>query len=743
MKKSIKRLLSGALGALMLVGMIPSALAASEAEAVIDYSKTCSLELYKIDFTAAEKDGVWTWDDFKSTGMEESYVYDKLINNVVRVGDTDSVNEYENGQTANGYAINGVEFSYLRVADVLTYSEVVGDTAKIHNLYGFRRADTRELLTAIGLYAGGRYVDEFVAESGASSQPLDNDKVYFEAETLNKYLADALTKDATTVKNQLEAYAASSSLRGKMPLTDANGYTKVEGLGVGLYLLVETAVPEMVTSTTNPFFVSLPMTTIDGDANSVSHEGGHFWNYNVVLYPKNETGIPTLEKTVREAKDDTGKNDGSDAIDDGFAHTATASTGDTLEWQIISTLPTITSEATALKHLSWTDTLDAGLTYNKDATIYIYSDKECTNEVAKWSNTGSNFDQEFFTVKTRDDQMVITITDAGLNIINGYNSTNVNSTSDKLYTSFSNYTIRIRYTTVINSDASFVYGDEGNDNLVIFKWERTSQGYYDTLVDDAHVYSYGIDILKLFADKADGYGTQAMYDHVKFVVHNMTDGYYVQAELNEDEGVYYVTGHTPNEAAATKFIPVLNVKDNEMGRIVIKGLEDDEYMITEVETMDGYTLLTDHRYVLISVEESDVCDIYEREIDNYLKGLVQNDSRYDEDSVKRAGWTALNPLTNIPQEHLEHRLLTASAQVDGTDIEMRSSESAEAGKESPNAIAALEIVNHVIIEMPKTGDDSIYMMAAFGTLALASALCLIVLPLIKRRKEDEEVEDEQ
>lgn len=28
------------------------------------------------------------------------------------------------------------------------------------------------------------------------------------------------------------------------------------------------------------------------------------------------------------------------------------------------------------------------------------------------------------------------------------------------------------------------------------------------------------------------------------------------AELNEDEGIYYVTGHTPNESEATHFIPV-------------------------------------------------------------------------------------------------------------------------------------------------------------------------------------------
>ena len=53
------------------------------------------------------------------------------------------------------------------------------------------------------------------------------------------------------------------------------------------------------------------------------------WLYDVTLLPKNLTGIPTLEKTVREAKTSSGKNNGSAAIIDGFAHTATASVGDT------------------------------------------------------------------------------------------------------------------------------------------------------------------------------------------------------------------------------------------------------------------------------------------------------------------------------------------------------------------------------------------------------------------------------
>lgn len=740
MKKTFKRLVALLLGALMIASMIPTAFAASEADAVINYNAKCSLTLYKFDFTAAEKDGVWNSNSFISTGVSESYVTDTLLH-ATRNGATGEDYPLENGKTSKGYAIQGVVFSYLRVADVMTYSEVVNGVAEIHDLYGFTRSTANDMLAAIGLYAGGTYVDDFRAR-GISEKPLDPAKVYYTSDTLNKYLYNALAKDETGVTNALETYIKAHG-GTDMPETDGDGRTQVTGLPVGLYLLVETAVPEMVTNTTNPFFVSLPMTTVDGNEHSSSATnagtvGGHFWNYDVVLYPKNQTGIPTLEKTVREAKDDTGKNKGSESITDGYEHNATASAGDILEWQIISTLPTITSRATALSDLHWVDTIDPGLTYSPEygVKIQIYTDKGCTNLVDTWNNNSGNFDVSYKANSDGSHTMTVSISAAGLAIINGYSSANVNSTPNMVYTNYSNYTLRITYTTVINSDASFVYGDEGNDNEVIFTWKRTNSEYFGTLVDDAHVYSYGIDILKLFSDI--GHGTQNMYDHVKFLVYNVTDGYWVQAQLNVDEGVYYVTGHTDKENLATQFSPVYWKEGDEIGHIVIKGLEDDEYMITEIETYNGYTLLTDSRYVKITTEidYTRPCDIYARDIETYLKGIIQNDPRYSKDSIRVKGWAEANILTNIPQELLAHFYLTASATVDGVPVKMLSSEGSEAGIVSVNALAHMEITNHVKPDIPKTGDDTLFLFSIFGAVALVSGACLILLPIMKRRKNE-------
>ena len=165
-----------------------------------------------------------------------------------------------------------MEFSYLRVADIAMNNELVNGQRQVGVLYGF--ADDA-VLQAIGL-------------TKADAYKRGNGVFYFTSDKLNKALADALADNATTVKNALEIAVRNG---GKaMPETDANGHSKVSGLKQGLYLVVETRVPENVTSTCNPFFVSLPMTTMDGKD----------WNYDVTVYPKNQTGNPTLEKTVRD-----------------------------------------------------------------------------------------------------------------------------------------------------------------------------------------------------------------------------------------------------------------------------------------------------------------------------------------------------------------------------------------------------------------------------------------------------------
>ena len=69
-------------------------------------------------------------------------------------------------------------------------------------------------------------------------------------------------------------------------------------------------------------------------------------------------------------------------------------------------------------------------------------------------------------------------------------------------------------------------------------------------------------------------------------------------ELNKNDGVYYVVDHVTDKAEATHFVPVKTA--DAQGRIIVKGLEDDTYTLTEVRTDSGYVMLKQGIDVVIS-----------------------------------------------------------------------------------------------------------------------------------------------
>ena len=605
--KKIHRVLALLLAALMALGLMTTAFAATDSAPTIDPGKKVSLSVYKYDITKASNDGAWDAESYVSTGLHDDTVIDKL----------------------SKYAIQGVEFTYLRVADIAMNSELVDGQRRVGVLYGFDSSDrSTAVLSAIGLTA-------------ADAHKTDNSINYFTSDMLNNKLTAALTANATTVKNALETAVKNGGVA--MSETDATGHTSASDMEQGLYLVVETRVPENVTSTCNPFLVSLPMTTIDGAA----------WNYDVTVYPKNQTGNPDLEKTVREAKNSTGKNTGSlTDIKDGYEHTATASVGDVVDYQIISTLPTITSKASSLSEYTYVDTLSKGIRYNKnDVVIEFFKDAGCTDKIATWAvNSGK------FTVGYDDtaNTMTIRMTDTGLREIN--EATTVYA--DSVKRGYSDCTMRITYAAHLTSDAQM--GNKDNPNEVELTWKRTNTTYYDTLKDCCHVYTYGIDVLKQFSDNGGN------LRNVKFRLHNDTDDVFVIADLKD--GVYYAKGFAAKKTDATTFVP------NSSGHIVVKGLEDDTYSLTETATDKGYVLLRNAVKIVIKTAENGQC------------------------------------------EKCGAKLLTASATVNGKNVTMADG----------NAIAPLTVINNPGFDLPKTGGYGTWMFTIGGVVLLGAAVFIVI-----------------
>ena len=610
--KHLKKLLAWALALCLVLSCVPMAQAATADDAVIDPDAECSLTLYKYDISAAEADG------FEPGSM-------------VSAGLASSAQT-----TLAPYAIQGVEFTHLRVADFITYSYQEAGGYKVMPLYRFAPGDaTQALLSALGLSKANAYREV--------QGYLD-----FVPDVIQTALSHQLTDNATVLKNALEALALEHGTA--MPETNADGCAAAFGLPVGLYLLAETKVPENVVCTTDPFLVSLPMTTADGSA----------WIYDITLHPKNRTGSPTLEKTVREAQKDTGKNNGSSVIDDGFRHTATGSVGDVMEYQILSTLPSITSDATALTQYTFRDNLSAGLTYTKgDVVLSWYRDGACTDLITVWKESEGKF-----TVSYTENTMEVSMNEAGLAEINSGVGAHSAASTQRGY---SGCTLRITYTCTLTSDA--VLGDAGNPNTVTLTWKRTNTDYYDTLTDDAHAYTYGLNLTKQFSN---GLGNPG---NVEFVIHNDTDDYYVVGTLNTDEEIYYVTSHTANKDAATRFVPVQ--EDEAPGVVYVRGLEDDAYSITEVHTDAGFVLLEKPIQVEISTQgNGELCPICG------MEGI------------------------------------TAEAAVNGTPVKMG------VDHESVNAFAALAVTNMPVDTIPNTGDHGMIWVLAASCLA---SLCGIIL----------------
>ena len=609
--KKIRRVLAMLMAAIMALSLITTAFA----EPIIDPGKKASLSIYKYDITKAGNDGAWDTESYVSTGLHDDAVIDKL----------------------SKYAIQGVEFTYLRIADITMNNEVMDGQRTVSVLYGFDNSDrSTAVLSAISL-------------TGAEAHKTEGGVNYFTSDMLNNKLSTALTANATTVKNALETAVKNGGVA--MSETNATGHAAASDMEQGVYLVVETRVPENVTSTCNPFFVSLPMTAMDGTA----------WNYDVTVYPKNQTGNPTLDKTVREAKNSTGKNNGSlTDITDGYAHTATASVGDTVDYQIISTLPTITSKASSLSEYTYVDTMSKGIRYNKnDVVIEFFRDAGCTDKITTWGEDSGKFTVAY---DAAANTMTIRMTDTGLAEINEAATVY----TDSVKRGYSDCAMRITYAATLTADAKM--GDTDNPNEVVLTWKRTNTTYFDTLKDCCHVYTYGIDVLKQFSDNGGN------VRNVKFRLHNDTDDCYIIAE--QKDGVYYAKGFAAKKADATTFVP------NAQGHVVVKGLEDDTYSLTETATDKGYILLKEAVKIVITTKENGAC------------------------------------------EQCGAKLLTATGTVNGKDVTMSDG----------NAIVPLTVVNNPGFDLPKTGGYGTWMFT-IGGVALLGAAAFIVIRSRKHKDE--------
>lgn len=656
---------------------------------IIDTSKEGTLTIRKYDITSAVKDGVYSQGEYEATGETDSALQDKMAD----------------------YAVEGVEFTYLYCGKVETYSISNDKTgSEIQVVYEIPDA----LRSILGLSESDAVN---MSAPGVADKCMETGMYHFTSQQIGDAMKALLESGDVEAKNKLENYVESANTAVRMPLTDKDGLTQAEGLALGLYLVVETKVPEEVTDTVNPWFVSLPFTDSEGEK----------WLYDMTCYPKNQTGNPSLDKLVRNAHGNVANKAGkyedykyivSNDVKDGqsetdfvaerdeyvYDDTTTASEGDILDYILVSKIPHISSEATYLTEYTFSDILSEGITYGEDVRLAFYH----TQEDAMVNNTANadeiwgfdekdRYNQNYavvysdYNVETGETKLSVSFTEKGLQLLN---------------TTKSDYWVVVYYTGTVNQDATAVLGDEGNPNDVALEWRRTSDSYYNTLEDRCYVYTFGLDLTKEFSD-GKGDATK-----VEFALYNVSDAYYVVAENTQHadgKKVYYVTGKTTEQSEATVFSP------DENGAMIVNGLEGDTYQLTETATDSGYSLLKDP--ITVSIKET------KREIRPAECGYVGNDSisgsHVHDDACKDAGGALVcgYPSDDEPNGRTIGKaamyvgdLSPASASVDGVTADM--------SKE--DAKVNIEITNTKDFLLPQTGGNGLYVITICGVAAVGA-----------------------
>lgn len=625
MKKNSIRFIALAMALCLIVGLATAAFAASD-DAVIDYAMQGSLTIYKYDFTAADEGGV-NMSGFVTNGTSNPSVESVMA----------------------PYAVEGVEFTILKVADIEQFTLPTG----VQTLYSMDKTLSADLLTALGLTGG--------TDSVAEADALDAAAWHFTSEKLNGALHAAMVASPSATKDALENYITGNGGTA-LSVTDVHGKTTASGLELGCYLVLETMVPQQVNCTAVPAFISVPTVNPAGNA----------WNYALTIYPKNETNEPTLEKTVRESRDFGGAHGGTNTITDGYDHVATASGGDKLEYQILSTLPTITSNATRLTEFKFTDHLASGLSWDTDSVkVEWYKDAACTQPITTWDISSGKFDVAF-----TGSVAVFTLTASGLAEVN--TAISVWPATDAK-SGYSDCTMRLVYTANVTSTADVIYGDAGNGNRVALEWKRTNQNFPGTLTDDTHVFTYGLELTKEFND-----GT-ADFSAVQFVLKNDTDNKYVVASYNAVDRCYYMTGYADAEADATRFTPDAN------GKITVMGLENDLYLLSEISTKSGYMLLARPIEVEIATAATT--------------------------SFCASGYAAS-----------AHTLLTASGSFGGVAVTMLD----DTANASANAIVAGTVINYSSNNLPQSGEMGLIGTVVIAT--VCGVFGIFGIACVSRRK---------
>lgn len=545
--------------------------------------------------------------------------------------------------------LSDVVFSYLRVGEVAQGTDDDGNITIGYSI-------SSELMTQFG--GASSYLETAFTEEGTT---------YYTPKSLDEALSQMS-------QNAMETFMQTNG-GTEMDATDGSGETTASGLALGLYLVVETGYPANVTRTTDPFFVSIPMT--DG-----TEDDGFNWIYDVDAYPKNGTGTIDIDKSVVEDGDESKNIDGE--------------IGDAKTFVIRADVPGAIGN---MQKYTITDTLSDGLTFTGEAPtvrgITAAGAAETLTDGTHYNFTGSSASQD---------------------LVFAFIPSAMGSGSVANYVQ-----VEITYTAFLNADA--VVGTPGNPNGVRLDYSTTTDvDSGDTTERPSTlpaVYTYAIDLLKY----GDG-NTENPLGGVEFELHDSTydasnpSASKIAVSQSGDQTYYYVMGATSGGTDTP-----ITTDDN--GKIDLRGLEAGTYYLVETKTTGDYNLLAEAIEIVITSNEGS----YTQSADGTFAPYETGESYY-------ADATRTTPIITPENANDGDYINFGTSTVyrsNGTQVDMYSPDaltwSATVGGENAtmgtDGQITVNVNNSTGFQLPATGGSGTILFTVIGGILIIGAVALL------------------
>jgi fimbrial isopeptide formation D2 family protein/LPXTG-motif cell wall-anchored protein len=401
-------------------------------------------------------------------------------------------------------------------------------------------------------------------------------------------------------------FTEDNSTAGKYVATD---------LPLGVYLVVETAVPDNYNISTSSFLVTIP--EWDGDANN----GEGAWNYSIEAQPKDNP--VTIDKTTNGLDQDVY------AIGDNVPFTITAAIPD---YGVVSgkdvafTAEMTDAEYNSIKYVI-TDTMTDAFTLTDEQfaaiTVKVNDDvlKKATSltQLKARGEQNSTDKADYFVAKEvkATGETVITIT-FSWTALDKYQGNNV----------------VVDYSAVLDQDADTATANPNhaevtytNNPELSHLWTPENPGddnpYEDDDDDDTNIFTYEMHLNKTFD------GATVTGNDVTAVTFTLTDASGAQIPvIKTGDGTYAVW--TKGDNGATSDITL-----GTNGKFVVKGLKDGTYFLEETKTMDGFSKLP--ASIEIVVKEDTTTLETDGHIGADASNVVNNNGKAQENKLSQVG----------------------------------------------------------------------------------------------------------